>query len=150
MKRKIKSTVNFCVALRYDNQIQRAKKAVLAFFEKIVLLNDFCSLNDRLYELVIFMQRKFTNRFIYKMAKLEMMESYWDIRLQDMKEKALERNNLAMIRICKSIEEDIKPEIKSYVLLKFLEQVQKLSWIFFYNNRKVERPEFCDAVEIDL
>jgi hypothetical protein len=52
------------------------------------MINNFINLKDRLYELVIFMQRKFTNRTIYKMAKLEMMESYWDVRLADMKKKA--------------------------------------------------------------
>ena len=33
---------------------------------------------------------------------------------------------------------------------KYLEQVQKLQWIFFYKRRIVERPEVCDEDEIRL
>ena len=50
-----------------------------------------------------------------------MMESYWDLRLADMTAKAEKRKHPAMKKLCKSIAEDVKPEIKSYVLLKFLE-----------------------------
>ena len=44
----------------------------------------------------------------------------------------------------------IKAEIKNYVLKKFLDQIQKLSWINFYHKRKVERADVCDHDEIGL
>jgi hypothetical protein len=50
------------------------------------------------------MQRKVINKNSFKDAKLEMLESYWDLRLADFKEKALYQKNLKMIEICKSIE----------------------------------------------
>lgn len=51
--------------------------------------------------------------------------------------------------MCQNIR-DVKPEIRTYVLKKFLEQIQKLSWINFYHTRKIERADVCDHDEIGL
>lgn len=42
------------------------------------------------------MQHKFQNRFLFKQTKLEMMEDYWDWRLDDMTTKAHDRENEQM------------------------------------------------------
>lgn len=55
-----------------------------------------------------------------------------------------------MIELCKNIEDKVLPEIKSYILGKFLDQISKLSWITLYNNRRHERPDICDHEEISL
>jgi hypothetical protein len=150
MRSRIMSSCTYAESIWSPTVQLRAKEVIGKVFGKIVFLNKFSELTERLYVHVLFMQHKFRNRFIYKSAKLEMMESYWDLRLLDMKTKAELKKNYSMIKLCKNIEEEILPEIKSYVLLKFLEQVQKLSWICFYNNRKVERPGICDEAEINL
>ena len=95
------------------------------------------------------MQNKFKNRFIYKEAKIEMIRLCWDKRLNDMKILAETKNNPRILKLCNLIKK-VDPEVKNFVLRKFNEQVQKLSWIHFYNKRKVDRPDVCDEVEINL
>jgi hypothetical protein len=53
-----------------------------------------------------------------------------------------------MIKICESIR-DISPVIRSYILLKFLTQIRKLGWIFFYNGRKDERKKVLKEHEYE-
>jgi hypothetical protein len=40
--------------------------------------------------------------------------------------------------------------LKTYIIHKFIGQVQKLSWISFYRNRRVERADVCDYGEIGV
>jgi hypothetical protein len=44
----------------------------------------------------------------------------------------------------------IKPEIKGYVISKFMHQVSFLSHINFYQTRRIEREDVCDYGEIGV
>jgi hypothetical protein len=118
---RTRSSIAYAGSAWSHTYAQRAKATVGAFCAQMVRTWNLNDLVYKLDDLVRFMQRKFRNRTLYKMAKLEMMESYWDLRLADMTAKAEKRKHPAMKKLCKSIAEDVKPEIKSYVLLKFLE-----------------------------
>lgn len=69
----------------------RAKLIVAEVFKRLALTYSFTFLLGELNHLVVFMQTKFKNRFIYREAKVEMMHLCWAKRLQDMKRMADEK-----------------------------------------------------------
>lgn len=54
-----------------------------------------------------------------------------------------------MIQMCQKILV-VEPEIKRYVIKKYLGQIQKLSGICFYQRRREERADVCDADELEF
>ena len=76
-----------------------------------------------------------------------MLELFWSKFLNDLKNKAersaKKESDLEIIEVCEAIEE-IPPEIKTYVLMCFRKQMQKLSWIFLYHTRTQDRPDDCN------
>lgn len=105
-----------------------------------------------MFKLVGFMQKRFRGRFIAKSTKAILIDDLWFTLLSQIREKAQEVDSdvaQRMLDVCMAINE-VPDEIRKYVLLKYQEQMQKLSWIYFYHQRRIERPEQCDNEEISL
>lgn len=94
-----------------------------------------------------------------KLTKAQVLEELWFQVLTEIRKSASDRasgkdkqaitGHQQMLDVCEAIE-DIPAEVRKYALGKYLEQMQKLSWIHFYQTRKAERAEVCDADEIGL
>jgi hypothetical protein len=102
-------------------QEHRAKLQIWRIFNTMIVGQHFLILLRKLMFLVTFMQKKFLNRVLYKENKRLMLESYWDMKLREITNQARESKNKQMIKLCKNINDLVLPEIKSYVLKKFLE-----------------------------
>lgn len=54
-----------------------------------------------------------------------------------------------MLLVCQLIQA-IPLKIKRFVLKRYQYQMQKLSWIYFFHRRKIEREHVCDHREIAM
>ena len=71
----------------------RAKQLIWRIFNTMILGQHFLVLLNKLLFLVTFMQRKFLNRVLYKAAKIQMLENYWDMKLDEIAKQAKENKN---------------------------------------------------------
>jgi hypothetical protein len=106
----------------------------------------------KMYNLVRFMQKKFHARFVAKTTKAQLIDDLWFKLLDEVREKAAESSSDSSKRVldlCAAID-DVPAEIRKHVLGGYQQQMQKLSWIYFYNTRRVVRADVCDHDEIGL
>ena len=62
---------------------RRAKWLVWSALNSAKMHGDWILLKDKLDGLVIYMQKRFKNRFLFKHTKIEMLEMYWNKQLDE-------------------------------------------------------------------
>lgn len=70
---------------------------------------------------IIWIQRKFHNRVIFKENRIALLIRYWDNMLEKFMEKAQDIQNKKMIAVLEHVEA-VPDEIKEYVLKQFMQQ----------------------------
>jgi hypothetical protein len=103
---------------------------------------------------IIFIQKKFRNRHLYRVTKALLIDDLWRRVLVELREKASEAGgrrecDKRILRLCDAIDE-VPKEIRLFVLTKYQMQMDRLSWIYCFHTRRIERSEVCDHDEIQL
>ena len=78
-----------------------------------------------------------------------MIHHKWDLEIEHFCKLAEKKKNKRMIEMCNKIL-ILPTNLKKYIIHKYIGQVQKLSWIAFYRNRRVEHEDVCDYGEIGV
>ena len=86
------------------------------------MLETWIELKDKLDHLVIFMQKKFKNRFLFRFTQEFMVKFHWERSLREFSKAAKKKKNDHAIELCKKLSE-IDEGIKMYVCKKFIGQI---------------------------
>lgn len=103
LKHRLRHALLLGYRTQHDHSSLRAMEIIHHSLNTQYLNFSYRAGKTRLDELVIFMQKKFRNRFVYKSAKIDMISQYWDDFLANILFKATKKRNNKIKILCEYV-----------------------------------------------